>query len=102
MAPPDARSGPDSRWQPGLRGGINMSKRKRSTQDFAEEIQAHIEMEIEELRSEGFSEESARLQARQKFGNVRAAEERFYLRGRWVGLDRFLRDLKHGFRSLLA
>ena len=78
-----------------------MFRRKRSREDFAEEIQAHIEMEAEELRREGLNEEDARWKARQKFGSVRAAQERFYLQGRWLWLDKLLRDLKHGFRSLL-
>jgi len=78
-----------------------MSRRKRTTEDFAEEIQAHIELEAEELRSEGLSEEDARRQARRRFGNMRAAQERFYLHNRWEWLDRLLRDLKFGFRSLL-
>ena len=78
-----------------------MFGRKRSTQDFAEEIQAHMELEAEELRREGLSEEEARWQARRKFGNVRAAQERFYLRDRWEWLDRVRRDLRLGVRSLL-
>lgn len=78
-----------------------MFRRKRTTKDFAEEIEAHIELEAEELRREGMSEEDARWQARRKFGNVRAAQERFYLQGRWVWADRLLRDLKFGLRSLL-
>jgi predicted permease len=78
-----------------------MSRQKRSTEDFAEEIQAHIELEAEELRREGLSEKDARWQARRKFGNVRAVQERFYLHNRWEWLDRLLRDLKFGFRSLL-
>lgn len=78
-----------------------MFGRKRSTQDFAEEIQAHMELEAEELRREGLSEEEARWQARRKFGNVRAAQERFYMRDRWEWLDRVRRDLRLGVRSLL-
>ena len=79
-----------------------MFRRKRTTQDFAEELQAHIELEAEALQREGLSEEEAHRQARLKFGSVRRQQERFYMRGRWVGLDKWLRDLKHGFRSLLA
>jgi macrolide transport system ATP-binding/permease protein len=78
-----------------------MSTQRRSTEDFAEEIQAHIELEAEQLRREGLSEKDARWQARRKFGNVRAAQERFYLHNRWEWLDRLLRDLKFGLRSLL-
>ena len=77
-----------------------MFQRKRSTQDFADEIQAHIELEAEQLRREGLSEAEAQRQAHRKFGNTRAAQERFYLHDRWVALDRFLRDLKFALRSL--
>ena len=78
-----------------------MFERKRSAEDFAEELQAHIELEAEELRREGLSEEEARRQARRKFGSVRREQERFYMQGRWVWLDKWLRDLKHAFRSLM-
>jgi predicted permease len=77
-----------------------MFRRKRSAEDFAEEIKAHLELEADELKGEGMSDEEARHQARREFGSVRAAQERFYLNGRWVGLDRLLRDLRFGFRSL--
>ena len=78
-----------------------MSRPRRTTEDFAEEIQAHIELEAEQLRRDGLSEEDARWQARRKFGNVRAAQERFYLHNRWEWVDRLLRDLRFGFRSLI-
>jgi hypothetical protein len=32
-----------------------MFKRKRTAEDFAEEIRAHLELEADELRSEGMS-----------------------------------------------
>jgi predicted permease len=80
---------------------MSMFRRKRTAEDFAEEIQAHIELEAEELRQQGVSADDARWQAKRTFGNMRAAQERFYTRGRWQGLDRFLRDLRHALRSLL-
>jgi predicted permease len=79
-----------------------MFKQKRSAEDFAEELQAHIQLEVDELRLEGMSEEEARRQARRKFGSVRREQEHFYMQGRWGWLDKCLRDLKHAFRSLLA
>ena len=78
-----------------------MFKRKRTAQDFAEEIQAHIELEAEQLRSEGINDDDARWKAHRKFGSMRVARERFYLHNRWEWLDRLLRDLKFGLRSLL-
>jgi hypothetical protein len=40
-----------------------MFKRKRSTDDFAEEIKAHLELEADELKREGLSEDEARQKA---------------------------------------
>ncbi len=77
-----------------------MFRRKRSAEDFAEEIKAHLALEADELRREGLGEDDAQWKARREFGNVRAAHERFYLRGRWVGLDKLGRDLRFGLRSL--
>lgn len=77
-----------------------MFRRKRSAADFAEEIKAHLELEADDLKSEGLSEDEARWNARREFGNVCAAQERFYLKSRWVGLDKLLRDLRFGLRSL--
>jgi predicted permease len=74
--------------------------RKRSAADFAEEIKAHIELEADDLQSEGWNKNDARWQAQRTFGNVRAAQERFYLKGRFVWLDKMARDLRFGLRSL--
>jgi predicted permease len=80
---------------------MTMFRRKRTADDFAEEIKTHIELEADELRSEGLSEQEARHGARRAFGNMRVAQERFYLNGRWVGMDKLLRDLRYGLRSLM-
>ncbi len=77
-----------------------MFRRKRSAEDFAEEIKTHLELEADELQSSGLSKDEARWRARREFGSVRAAQERFYLKGRWVGLEKLLRDLRFGLRSL--
>jgi macrolide transport system ATP-binding/permease protein len=62
-------------------------RRKRRADDFAEEIKAHLELEATDLQSEGFSEEEARRKARLEFGNVSAAQERFYLKDRGYKKD---------------
>jgi len=77
-----------------------MFRRKRSTDDFAEEIQSHLALENDELRSEGLSEDEAHRRARVGFGNVQRAQERFYLRGRITWFDDLLRDIKFGIRQL--
>ena len=77
-----------------------MFRRKRTAHDFAEEIKAHLELEADQLKDEGLSEEDARWQARRAFGNVRLAQERFYLKDRWAFLDQAVRDLRFALRSL--
>jgi hypothetical protein len=58
-----------------------MFGRRRKLDDFASEIEAHTQLEIERLREQGLSEDDARAAARRSFGNVMHAEERFYESG---------------------
>jgi predicted permease len=74
--------------------------RKRSAEDFAEEIKAHLELEAEDLKREGLSDDEARCKARREFGNVRRAQEQFYVKGRFVWLDNLLHDLRFALRQL--
>src|SRR5215831_8178660 len=78
-----------------------MFRRRRSAEDFAEEIRSHLELEADELRAEGLTEEEARRHAHVEFGNSGVARERFYLRGRIQWLDKLGRDLRFGLRSLM-
>ncbi len=78
-----------------------MFRRKRSAEDFAEEIKAHLELEADDLRGEGLSEEEAERNARRAFGNATLARERFNMKGRWEGLEKFLRDMRFAWRSLV-
>jgi putative ABC transport system permease protein len=73
---------------------------KRRQQDFSEEIEAHLELEIERLRERGLSREEAEAKARSKFGNVTRAEERFYEAQRRMWLDHLRQDLRFGLRML--
>ena len=77
-----------------------MFHRKRSEADFAAEIQAHLDLEADDLRQQGLHPDEARYQSRRTFGNVRAAQEHFYGKDRWISLDRLLRDLRFGLRGL--
>jgi predicted permease len=78
-----------------------MFKRKRSADDFAEEIKAHLELEADELKREGLNRVEARRRARIEFGNVSAAQERFYLKDRVVWFDNLLRDLRFAVRQFM-
>ncbi|MGO8813541.1 MAG: ADOP family duplicated permease [Terriglobia bacterium] len=74
--------------------------RKRKPSDFRAEIEAHLELETEQLKEQGLSEEEARMAARRTFGNVTRAEERFYESGRWLWWDHLVQDLRFGLRTL--
>ena len=76
-----------------------MFRRRRSTDDFAEEIQSHLALEADELQSEGLSKDEARCRDKVGFGNVQRAQERFYLRGRITWFDDLLCDIKFTIRQ---
>ncbi len=78
-----------------------MFRRNRKTDDFAEEIRAHLELEADELRSEGLSEEEAHRRARVAFGNVPAIKERFHMRNRALWFDNLLRDINFAIRQIV-
>src|SRR5579862_26745 len=101
MAAADESDGIDSGWTNEQRGGLAMFRRRRSADDFAEEIKSHFELEADELQSEGLSEEEARRRARVDFGGAQAAQERFYLRSRIVWFDNLLHDIKFAIRQLI-
>jgi predicted permease len=79
-----------------------MFRRKRSQQDFADEIRAHLELEADALKDEGRSEEQAHTEARRAFGNTTTARERFNLHGRWLWTDSLWSDLRFALRGLKA
>jgi putative ABC transport system permease protein len=75
-------------------------RRKRSAGDFEAEIRAHLEHEADRLRDAGVPDAEAESMARRAFGNVTAAEERFYESGRVLFLDRLAQDTRQALRSL--
>jgi putative ABC transport system permease protein len=77
-----------------------MLRKSRKQEDFAAEVESHIELEAQRLRTEGFSEANALAAARRKFGNVLQAEERFYFSRRIVLFDELRNDLRYAVRLL--
>jgi hypothetical protein len=74
--------------------------RRRTDEDFTEEIRANIAIEIDRLLAEGMSREDARTAALRAFGNVARARESFYESRRLMWLDDLQRDLRHALRAL--
>jgi putative ABC transport system permease protein len=73
---------------------------RRTDDDFANEVQSHIDLEAERLVEEGLSPAEARLAARRRFGSPAAARERFYESRRVLWLDHLWQDLRAAARSV--
>jgi putative ABC transport system permease protein len=78
-----------------------MFRRQRKATDFNAEIEAHLQLEAERLRSEGLPEQDASATAHRTFGNVAHAQEHFYESSRWLWWDHFSQDARYAFRMLL-
>ena len=83
-----------------LRGGP-MIWRRRSTEDFSEEIRAHIAHETDRLIADGVSPDEAARVARHRFGNVTRATERFFESQRRQWLDEIRQDVHAARRNLV-
>jgi predicted permease len=75
-------------------------RRVRKPEDFAEEIQAHLELEADRLRAEGLAPDDAGAAARRGFGNLALAQERHYESARWLWWDQLRRDASYAVRVL--
>jgi len=67
-----------------------MFRRRRKDEDFAAEIQAHLDLENDRLREEG----RPGVDARRAFGNAAAAQERFYESRRYMWIEHLWRDVR--------
>jgi hypothetical protein len=74
--------------------------RRRTDDDFRTEIDAHIALEMDRLIAEGVDPDEARQRATRTFGNVTAAQERFYESGRVLWLDELRQDVRYAIRTL--
>src|SRR6185369_11103091 len=80
-----------------LRG---LFRKRRLEQELADEIAAHLEMQIEDHVRQGMDPEEARYLALRKFGGVEQVKETYRERRTLAGLETLLRDLNYGFRML--
>ena len=75
--------------------------RKRKLEDeLANEIQSHLEMQIDDLVRQGMSPAEARYVALRKFGGVDQVKETYRDRRTLPLVETFFRDLRYGLRML--
>jgi predicted permease len=74
---------------------------KRKLEDeLADEIQSHLEMQIEDHLRQGMSPEEARYLALRKFGGVDQVKETYRERRTLPWIETLLRDVRYGLRML--
>jgi predicted permease len=69
--------------------------------DLERELLSDLELEEEEHRERGLSAEEARSAARRAFGNTTLIREQTRAVWSWVWMERLVRDMKYGTRTLL-
>ena len=74
--------------------------RSRRERDLNRELQSHLELEEEEQLESGLSDEDARYTARRALGNSTLVAEQVRESWGWVWLEKILRDLRYGCRTL--
>jgi predicted permease len=72
---------------------------RRSPEDFAEEIQANLALDVERYLSQGMTTEEANAATRRAFGNVTHVHEQFYEARRLLWLDHLRHDVRYALRG---
>lgn len=80
-----------------LRGLFSKQKREN---ELTDEIQSHIEMQVEDLVRQGMSSEEARYVALRKFGGVDQVKETYRDQRTLSWIETFFRDLRYGLRMM--
>lgn len=73
---------------------------RRSQREFEAEIRAHLDLETDQLITEGHAPAEARELARRRFGNIGRAQSRYYDSGPLVWLNDALTDARFSLRMI--
>ena len=76
-------------------------ERRRKEEQLADELQFHLEEEMEELQKAGLAEDEARRGARLDLGNVGLVQEDTRAAWGWPLVDQFLQDLRYAARTIM-
>ena len=74
--------------------------RDAETERLNDELQFHLQQQIAENRAQGMTEDEARSAALRTFGNPTLLRDQARSQWSWNGLEKFLRDLRYGARTL--
>jgi len=74
--------------------------RRRTADDFSNEVDAHLAMETERLVRSGMSPDDAAFAARRAFGNVTATREQFHEARTSARFERLVLDVRYTLRGM--
>lgn len=80
---------------------VGLFGKERSDRELAEEIESHLQMNIEDNLRRGMTSQEARRQALLKFGGVELAKENYREQRGILALETFWRDVRFGARVLM-
>jgi predicted permease len=89
-----------NQWWAKVRGLFRRDRLDRVDDEMREELDAHLQMEIEAQVDRGMSPDQARVVASRGFGNRAAIREASRDEWTFVGLETLLQDLRYGARLL--
>ena len=72
----------------------------RADRDLDRELQAHLDLEAEELRNTGLSERDAQYTAQRSFGNSTLMKEDTRTVWGWIWFERLIQDIRYGLRMM--
>ncbi len=75
--------------------------RRRLYRELSEEIQAHLDEQVEELVADGMPRKEAKQAALRAFGNTDLVEEKSLDVWAWPSVENLLWDIRYGLRTLL-
>ncbi|HSU59378.1 MAG TPA: ABC transporter permease [Bryobacteraceae bacterium] len=75
-------------------------RRKLREQDLERELHSDLDLEAEEQRENGLSEEEAHYAARRAFGNTALIREETREMWGWASVERFVQDIRYTVRQL--
>ncbi len=81
---------------------VNLFRRERIERELDAELQAYLELDVEENIRHGMAPKEARRAALARMGGVETVKEECRDVQRFRVVDDLWRDLRHGFRRLLA
>jgi predicted permease len=89
------------RWFDRFRMAVLMLfRRKSETARLSDELQFHLDQQVKENIARGLAPDEARYAALRTFGNPTQLRDEARSSWRWNWLEKFLRDLRYGVRTL--